>query len=667
LDAQRLRRRQIVVVCLFFAVVVAVGMPLAKRLYDLRRPADPTGGGDSRLPAESILERPTAPPAVSHAYTGSAVCAECHAEIAEKYDRHPMGRSMAAVDDAAPIEDYALASFQPPGPRRYRVERAADGIRHHETLLDDQGETVYDQSVPIAYVLGSGQHGRSYLIERDGLLTQSPLGWYSQRQCWDLSPGYRPQSHARFERRVSDSCLYCHAGRVAYASETVIPANSKSSGGARVSSERYARPAFAEARIGCERCHGPGEAHVERQRRMRAEGRDDTIVNPARLDASRREAVCNQCHLQGLMTVTRYGRDFFDFRPGQHLDDALLVFVHGDRVDESRRTRPVSQVEQMRASRCFQESGGRMGCVSCHDPHEHRTGAKGAAHYQASCLKCHQDRGCSLPEAERVAAPAGNACVACHMPALDVQAVAHTSLIDHRILRNPKADRASVRGGTPTPDELVLFDNAADRLPRREVERATGIAMVEIATRTGQPIWAARAERLIVPAELADAPMQAVLDAIGDDVYALEALGSAYEQTERVAAALAAWRHALRFAPRSESLRLKIAMSLHDGQDWEAATEAFSQLIDVNPHVATYHGRYSHALGNLRRLEEAIAPARRALELDPTLTHIHEWLADLYLKLGREVDRERELAIFRRKQALFPELGKGLSLDSAGP
>jgi predicted Zn-dependent protease len=69
----------------------------------------------------------------------------------------------------------------------------------------------------------------------------------------------------------------------------------------------------------------------------------------------------------------------------------------------------------------------------------------------------------------------------------------------------------------------------------------------------------------------------------------------------------------------------------------------------------------------LRRLEEAIAPARRALELDPTLTHIHEWLADLYLKLGREADRERELAIFRRKQALFPELGKGLSRDSAGP
>jgi Flp pilus assembly protein TadD len=379
----------------------------------------------------------------------------------------------------------------------------------------------------------------------------------------------------------------------------------------------------------------------------------------ARLDASRREAVCNQCHLQGLMTLTRYGRDFFDFRPGQHLDDALLVFVYGDRVDETRRTRPVSHVEQMRSSRCFQESAGRMGCVSCHDPHEHRTGKHGAAHYQASCLKCHEDRGCSVPEPQRMTAPANGACVACHMPALAVQAVAHTSLIDHRILRNPKADRAVLRGGTPAPDELVLFDNAAERLPRREVERATGMAMVEIATRTGQKIWAARGERLIVPAELAEAPLSAVLDALGDDVNALEALGAAYEQTEREPAALLVWRHALRFAPRSESLRTKIAFRLHDNQDWDNARDALSELLRLNPHVARYHGRYSHVLGNLRRLEDAIPPAQRALELDPTMTHVHEWLADIYLKLDRPMERERELAILRRKRALLPDSGDG--------
>lgn len=652
MDSQRLRRRQAVVGGLFLVVIATLGTPLVKRLYDLRRQADAPQSENADPTVVTEGQRLAAPAPVSHAFTGSAACAECHAEIVEKYNRHPMGRSMAAIADAEPIEDYSKAEFQPPGPRRYRAERTADGIRHHEMLIDEQGETVYDQMVPIAYSLGSGQHGRSYLIERDGVLTQSSLGWYSQRQCWDLSPGYRPQAHSRFERRVADSCLYCHAGRMAYAEA------------AASSRDRYARPAFQEARIGCERCHGPGEAHVERQRRQRVEGEDNTIVNPARLDASRREAVCNQCHLQGLMTVTRYGRDFFDFRPGQHLDDALLVFVHGDRVDETRRTRPVSHVEQMRSSRCFQESAGRMGCVSCHDPHEHRTGEAGAAHYQASCLKCHEDRGCSLPEPQRAAAPANGSCVACHMPSLEVQAVAHTSLIDHRILRNPKEDRSALRGGMPAPDELVLFDNASERLPRREVERATGMAMVEIATRTGQPIWAARGERLIVPAELADAPLSAVLEALGDDVHALEALGASYEQTERAAAALAVWRHALRFAPRSESLRLKIAMRWHDGQDWEEARNAFSELLNVNPNVAMYHGRYSHVLGNLRRLDDAIAPARRALELDPTLTHIHEWLADIYLKLGRADDRERELAILRRKQALLPESGENAS---AGP
>ncbi len=658
MDAQRLRRRQIMVAVIFFCAVVALGTPLVIRLVELRRPAAVPVGGElgsaestgltgtsagngARGPMAS--ERLKAPPAVSQAFVGSESCAECHAEIVEKYNRHPMGRSLAAVADAESIEDYANAEFQPPGPRRYRAERTADGVRHREMLAEPGGETVYDQAMPIAYVLGSGQHGRSYLIERDGVLTQSSLGWYSQRQCWDLSPGFRPQAHARFERRVSDSCLYCHAGRMAYAEA------------ASSSHDRYAQPAFRETRIGCERCHGPGEAHVAQQRRQRVSGADGTIVNPARLDASRREAVCNQCHLQGLMTVTRYGRDFFDFRPGQYLDDALLVFVHGDRVDEARRTRPVSHVEQMRASRCFQESAGRMGCVSCHDPHEHRTGAPGAAHYQASCLKCHEDRGCALPEAQRLAAPANGSCVSCHMPPLAVQAVAHTSLIDHRILRNPKADRATVRGGTPAPDELVLFDNAAERLPRREVERATGMAMVEIANRTQQRVWAARGERLIVPAELAEAPLSAVLEALGDDVHALEALGSSYALTEREAAAMVVWRHALRFAPRNESVRLKIAMRLHESQDWAGARDAFASLLEVNPHVAMYHGRYSHVLGNLQRLEEAIVPAKRALELDPTLTHIHEWLADLYQKLGREEDRQRELALLKRKRALLPE------------
>ena len=93
---------------------------------------------------------------------------------------------------------------------------------------------------------------------------------------------------------------------------------------------------------------------------------DCRIVNPADLDPARREAVCNQCHLAGEAAIPRYGRGLYYFRPGDHLDDTLVVFVEGQRAGSGRA---VSQVEQMQSSRCYQASGEVMGCTTCHYPH----------------------------------------------------------------------------------------------------------------------------------------------------------------------------------------------------------------------------------------------------------------------------------------------------------
>src|SRR5207253_975908 len=77
-----------------------------------------------------------------------------------------------------------------------------------------------------------------------------------------------------------------------------------------------------------ERCHGPGELHVQRQRERRTEPGDwdDTIVNPSRLEPALREAVCEQCHLQGQARVLRRGRGVFDYRPGLPLHLSWTVF-----------------------------------------------------------------------------------------------------------------------------------------------------------------------------------------------------------------------------------------------------------------------------------------------------------------------------------------------------
>src|SRR5262249_1800130 len=153
------------------------------------------------------------------------------------------------------------------------------------------------------------------------------------------APGYKSRN-LHFERRVSGDCLFCHSNRV-----EAIPH--------RVN--QYVEPIFAGYAIGCERCHGPGRLHADSYARGEMEGTACSIVNPARLEPELREAVCQQCHLQGEVRIPRPGRNPFDYRPGLPLREFLSVYVL---VPELRDNRAVGHVEQMYDSVCFQKSGG---------------------------------------------------------------------------------------------------------------------------------------------------------------------------------------------------------------------------------------------------------------------------------------------------------------------
>ena len=633
MDAQRLRRRQLILVVLFFLVVAALGAGFIDRWRNARQVVRQRQQQQLREREADWFE-PSTP--VSQGFTGSTVCAECHAEIAEKFARHPMGRSFARVADAAPIEKYENSEFAPPGPRRYRVEKDGEQVFHHERMVDSAGDDIYDQSVPISYALGSGQHGRSYLIEKDGHLWQSSIGWFSAGAQWGLSPGYRPELHQRFERRVDSSCLYCHVGRVNLLGD---------------GSDRFTDEPFAELSIGCERCHGPGEQHVAQQRAARRTGPDDTIVNPGRLEPSLREAVCNQCHLQGERTIPRYGRGFFDFRPGQPLEDCLLIMVQGERVDDRGRTRPVSQVEQMRSSACFQKSAGKLGCISCHDPHESPAEEQRVEYYRGRCLDCHADRGCSLPAAEQSAAPANGSCMHCHMPRLETKDVAHTSLTDHRVMKKP--DRAALPDVELSVDELKLFDGAEDRVDAREVRRARAIMMLERAERKRDNVQAARVHDLLVPRWMSDDDLEKIADLLGYDMHALGALGQAFQIMDQRALSVKCWNEALRVHPQSEVLLARLGDLYQEEKNWKPALTHFDRALEINPHASIYHGRRAYVLGHLGRREEGAAAAERALELDPTLTQVREWLIDVYGRLGKtELRDEQRRLLERTKQAL---------------
>ncbi|HUG71606.1 MAG TPA: tetratricopeptide repeat protein [Pirellulaceae bacterium] len=601
---------------------------------------EPTPPAAPEALAIAQLELPTPR---SQGYVGSDACRECHQDVAEAYSAHPMANSCAAIGEASTIEGDSQADFVGPDSRRYRSERTPAGrITHHEVLADQEG-LLYDQSVDIAYVLGSGRHGRAYLHAHDGRLFQSPITWYSREAKWDLSPGYDPRSHVRFDRRIGDGCLYCHVGRIAEAGH---------------GRDVYGSEPFAEAGIGCERCHGPGDGHIALRRSgSLALDTIDSIVNPASLDSDRRDAVCFSCHLQGRLTLRRFGREFFDFRPGDRIEDTLLVYLDNERTDSKAGTLPVSQVEQMMVSRCYQASGGELGCISCHDPHRIPTSQARVSYFRDRCLECHDTEACSAPSGVRDAPPIHDSCIDCHMPALPTKAVAHTSLTDHRVIRKPAASVPPVRSADPAT--FTMFGDE-ESLEPRERDRGRGLLLIEAAQGMQSAALAGAAYERLVPSSLRRTTTNQIASAMSKDTAALDGIATALWLLDRREDAVILWRKVLESEPRHERALHYLTVDAQMKGDAVEALRLIDQLVASTPSIAEVHARRAQILARLRRIEEAIEAAERGLVLDPTAHSLRQLLVELYIAAGntRGADEQRRIS---------ERISKALGSETAAP
>ena len=478
-------------------------------------------------------------------------CTPCHPAIYRSYTQTPMARSSGAVG----AELFEGSLRHTPSSMLYRINREGGKVF---LRYERNGSTRGAQE--LHYSIGSGAAGRSYLYSIDRFLCQAPVTYYSQVKRWDMSPGYEQDREMQFNRPIEPGCLYCHASQVRPIFGT---------------QNRYAEPPFAENGVGCERCHGPGAAHVQGKGPM---------VNPARLDPAHRDAVCAQCHLTGEARIERPGKKLAMYRPGDLLSDYVSYFVYEGAAENGLKA--TGHVEKLAQSLCKRRSGDRLWCGSCHDPHFVPAPSARAAYFRDKCLACHRDQRCWR----------GDDCAACHMPKARVVDGGHGVLTDHRIPRRP-SEAAPPPGGR----RLVLF-GAGEGDPR-----TLGLAYAETALRSNDVFHKSEAFRLLTQALAAHPNDAAVLlrlahlcqgrgetdraaalyeAALREDPHSVVAavnLGGIYGQRGRLDRAIALWQGALERNPGLSEAGLNLALALRSKGERARAVEVLRQVLRFNP------------------------------------------------------------------------------------
>lgn len=389
-------------------------------------------------------------------FIGAAACIACHPGQGAAFASTAHANALAEIDLHREPPDGEF--HDPHSMRHYRIYRDGASFRQAESIRTDQGQELVLCDLPMRYVIGSGHFSRSYLVERDGFLFESPATWYAAPQAWKLSPGYEG-ANLGFQRPAEMRCLLCHAGRV----EPIDR-----------SPQRLSLPTLA---IDCERCHGPGRAHQQKWENTATAADDpETIFHPGKVPRSVSEDVCAQCHLHVAATIEQPGRRIEDFRPGDALTDYVVHYVS---ASDQKNMQVVGHVEQLRLSRCYQDDE-RMSCLTCHSPHAPEKPSSNF--FRQKCLECHTVQSCQSPREARFAEDIQDNCITCHMPRSATE-IPHFAFTHHRIGIH-RTQVESSQSPSP-PDELIPLPG--EPIPDKSQEaRNRGLAYLQYSDAPGQ-------------------------------------------------------------------------------------------------------------------------------------------------------------------------------------
>jgi hypothetical protein len=374
-------------------------------------------------------------------YVGSLACAGCHRDIYRKYLQTGMGRSMSGISPEWLKTQRPSGSVEDKNNRVQFEVYAQDGkLYQSEHQSGSDGQEVFRETHELAWIIGAGENGFGGLVRRGDYVFQAPLSFYSKPGRWELSPGYEFGNYG-FNRPILPACIACHSGR-----PNAIPDGIG----------RFGDPPFSELAISCENCHGPGLSHVlgAQMGPDTYQGHDSSIVNPALLAPALADNICMSCHQTGDVRVLKPGKDFVDFRPGTPLDDTISILMVPPKRESPPQSDLLEHYYSMTLSKCYRRSGGRLSCITCHDPHVEPTREESPEYFKTKCLTCHTEKNCSLPLQVREHQQPPDDCAGCHMKKRDVQEISHSSITNHRIL---------VRPDEPFPD--IGFQQTTAALP----------------------------------------------------------------------------------------------------------------------------------------------------------------------------------------------------------